>query len=328
MPEVTAQWSDGSGKTITQNRYLRYYPIFSFNKTDFTPFLLPQKKIPYKKGQTQIVYGTQLSKLIEDVLDEIKTKKEKIKKDGYLTDFFILQDKNFNYKQLCGLIVLSFKDYPFVVKLFFETPQTIFDYHATGIEPTFFFYMGGGSNRHMSGFTRIANRKQIEQKVKTLDRWKDHIALPRKWFWMPKSEETIVLSGKNIGDLESVTTEIPGVYAIIADKVDFSQQTNMLSVNKKRKMFMQLCNDLELNIDPHAKNFALFEDKVRNKFTIVLVDTEHFPTMVGQLRRKSFKNHNQWYLYLCGKCFNDMFLQSKRDLIEAGKRSVALYARP
>lgn len=327
MPQVTAQWSDGTSSTVTTNRYLQYYPIFAFNTQDFIPDLLPEKLIPYKKKETEVVNGATLSALIENVLQEISTRKERVKKDRYLTNFTILQDKNFNYKQLCGLIVLAFKEYPFVVKLFLEKPETLFDFHATGVEPTFFFYMGGGSNRHMSGFTRIQNRKRIESKIETLDRWKEHVVLPRKWFWMPQSRPTIVLTGKNIGGLDHAYTEIPGTYAIIADKVDFSQQTNLLTNDKKRKMFMQLCNDLELNIDPHAKNFALFEDRIRKKFTIVLVDTEHFPTMVGPLNRTYFRNHNEWYVYLCGKCFHDMFLQTKRDLQEQGRRSVLKHRR-
>ena len=64
------------------------------------------------------------------------------------------------------------------------------------------------------------------------------------------------------------------------------------------------------------------------KFTITLVDTEHFPTMVGVFSKKSFKNHNEWYVYLAGKCIFDMYLQTKHNLIEKGRRSVEKYYKP
>jgi hypothetical protein len=137
-----------------------------------------------------------------------------------------------------------------------------------------------------------------------------------------------VLTGHNFGDLACARAEIPGTYAIIADKIDFSHQTSALSTEKKNLMFMQLCNDLELNIDPHAPNFSLLEDKDGKQFTITLVDTEHFPTMVGDFNKKSFKSHNEWYVYLAGKCFCDIYLQTKRDLVQKGKQSVEKYYSP
>lgn len=326
LPEVTAQWDNGSGSTTLVNRYIRYYPMFSFHTDHFIPYLLPQNPIIFRSQPTKSVDGAKLSAMIEEGLQEIVHKKKKLKKEKKrFSHFIIIQDKNFNYRQSCGLLVLAFKEYPFVVKLFMEKPTTILNFHATGVEPTFFFYMGGGSNRHLSGLTRIDNREFIAQRITQFPQWADHLELPRKWFWLPKEQKNIVLHGKNIGGMAEVRTKIPSTYAIIADKIDFSGQTNRISSTKKREIIMQLCNDLDLNIDPHAKNFAFIEDPASHKIKIVLVDTEHFPTMVGLTERKQFKDHNEWYLFLSGKCFSDMYLTTKRDLFLAGEQSVHQY---
>lgn len=322
LPQVTAQWADGTQQTTITNRYIRYYPVFSFKTSDFTSYLLPKSPIPFQQDQSRTVTGAIISQCIEEAIQELGQKKTKIKKSKSLHHFKVLQDKNFNYKQSCGLLVLSFKQYPFVVKLFMEKPTTIFDYHSTGLEPTFFFYMGGGSNRHLSGFTRLANRSFIAERIQHLKQWKHHLEMPRKWFWLPKQQNNIILAGKNIGTLDTVQTEIPSVYAIVADKIDFSDQTHLLTPQTKRQMIMQLCNDLEINIDPHAKNFAFVQDTISKQFKIILVDTEHFPTMVGITQKRHFRNHNEWYLYLASKCFCDIYLQTKRDLLIAGNNSV------
>jgi hypothetical protein len=325
IPQVTAQWADGSHSFTITNRNIRYYPMFAFDITHFIPYLLPHDAISFRSDPKQSVDGTLLATLIQDGMEEILHIKKKRKRKKVLQHFFLLQDKNFNYKRSCGLVVLAFKDYPFVVKLFIEQPTTILDFHATGIEPTFFFYMGGGSNRHLSGFTRLTNREFVAKRIEQFPAWKNHVELPRKWFWIPHEQKNIVITGKNIGGLPFIKTEIPSVYAIIADKIDFSQPTKTLSSTQKGDIIMQLCNDLELNIDPHAKNFAFTEDLVKNKFKISLVDTEHFPTMVGPIKQKQFKTHHQWYLYLAGKGFQDIYLTSKRGALEAGIASVQMY---
>ena len=323
FPHLTIQWADGSQKNEIINRYIRYYPLFSFDITNFEPYRLPDGPVSFRSDASESINGEKLSALIEEALHEILQRKRKIKKDKSLRHFKVLQHKNFNYRKSCGLLVLAFKEYPFVVKLFMEKPNTILDFHLTGIEPSFFFYMGGGSNRYLSGFTRLLNRTYIIDRVAGLDRWKDHVEIPRKWFWLPKHSHHIIISGENIGPLKTVHTTVPSIYAIIADKIDCSKQTPCLLKKTKNQMIMELCNDLELNIDPHAKNFAF--DESASQFKIILVDTEHFPTMVGLSKKRVFRNHNEWYLFLAGKCFSDMYLKTKRDLFRAGEQSVLLH---
>ena len=315
-PKITAQWPEASKKYQLISPYVRVYPLFAFKTEDLYQYLIPHDSIQYR-SDSQAVSGDVLSALIESTVKEIKKRKRKIRKNKQLTHFKILQDKNFNYQQSCGLIVLKFKKYPFVLKLFMETPKTILNYRATGMEPIFFFYMGGGANRHLNGFTRLKNREAMIKKLSAYPRWKHHVKFPRKWFWLPAEKKDIIVTGQNLGGPDQIQTHIPSVYAIIADEIDLTQETMRIPWDTKNRIIMQLCNDLDLYIDPHAKNFTFTEDKSHKKFDITIIDTEHFPTMVGLQKARRFKSHGEWYIFLANKCFNDMYLQTKRDLLEA-----------
>ncbi len=323
FPVITVSWNKHSETYSMRTPYVRFHPLFTFKTEDFKKYVLPNE-IAYLHDSTQKMQSSVLSKLIEEALTEIKTQKKRIKKRKHLSHFQVLQHKNFNYKKSCGLIVLKFNDYPLVVKLFLEQPSTFLDLHATGIEPMFFFYMGGGANRHLSGFTRIKNREAIIDKIARKDRWKDHVSVPRKWFWFPQKQKDMLLTAQNLAGHDTVETRIPGIYAVIADLVDMEADTEHITPKVKSEIIMQLCNDLDMFVDPHDKNYVFSQDKKTARFKITIVDTEHFPTMVGILHEKNFKNHNRWYTYLAGKCFHDMYLQTKRDLFNAQGKISAL----
>ena len=204
-----------------------------------------------------------------------------------------------------------------------EQPKTLLNPYLTGFEPIFFYYMGGGANRHLSGFTRIKNAKRIREQIAHLPRWSGHVTLPRKWFWLPENSRNIAINGKNLGDNEMLHTLLPSVYGIIADAIPIDQEIP-IPTDKKKKMVMNLCNDLDVYVDPHFNNFIFLEDTKRKKFNIVIIDTEHFPTMVGLKEPKKFRNHTSWYMYLASKCFSDMYLQTKQDLVDAQTKKRAL----
>jgi hypothetical protein len=71
---------------------------------------------------------------------------------------------------------------------------------------------------------------------------------------------------------------------------------------------LELSNFLEANIDLHITNFMV--EATTKK--IVLIDTEHFPTMVGNVN-KHFDGYLSWYLHLMGKFCKDAFLCSKKE---------------
>ena len=159
MPEIIASWR-GSDKTYHLRDYcLEEYPIFhKFERDYFMNHLLPDEPIPFRNAPEKEVLGSHLKELIEDLVKELHCKKKHFK------HFKLLKDSDFNSRMVSGLIILKFKDYPFVLKLFIKTPETFVKPLSEGMVPRFFFRMGGGINRHLSGFTRVKNLEEIKKR--------------------------------------------------------------------------------------------------------------------------------------------------------------------
>ena len=115
--------------------------------------------------------------------------------------------------------------------------------------------------------------------------------IPRKWFFLPKESKDLTLIGRNIGGHEEIKTTIPNVYAIIEDEIDTKSETTRVTKKKKKRLIIELCNDLHIYLDPHERNYAFIEDPKTKQFKITLVDTEHFPTMAGIETKIQFKDH-------------------------------------
>jgi hypothetical protein len=303
MPELIVSWVGDENKYSLRNYHLEEYTFFKlFDKAHFDAHLLPQSKISYRYEPDKFLEYAVLTHLIENAIEEIKQRKKK------LTHFTVLQDKDFNFKKSIGLIVLKCNEYPFVVKLFMETPQTFITPFDKGLEPIFFFFMAGGINRHESGFTRIKNMEMIYAKVQENPDWKDKIVMPRKWYWLPKNTRWLELVGHNMNGKKECKIQIPSVYCIIADFMEAERTFSLISATDK-KIAMNLCNYLNLWIDPHITNFMI----EKNSGKIVLVDTEHFPSFVGLKEEIAFNSYTEWYLYLAGKCFKNEFLLTKKE---------------
>ncbi len=300
--------------TLFSNR-LRVYPLFAFHTKDLHKDLIPSGPIPYRRDPSQSITGKKLSDLVEHIVFELMSKGQKVKTARSTRDGIIIRDKNFDYKTLHGLIIFKCKQYPFVIKLFMEKPDSFFDFKSTGVEPTFFFYMGGGANRHLTGMTRIKNRNIVQEAIKQIPRWKNHIEIIRKWFWLPKQAQDLHLVGKNIGGHKEIRTCIPSIYAVIEDLIDLKHETITLVKKKKQRMILELCNDLHIYIDPHPNNYAFIKDPNKKQFKIALLDTEHFPTMAGMQKRVRFKCHKNWYTFLAQNYLKNLYFQTKQDLI-------------
>jgi hypothetical protein len=310
-PRITIGWQH-SKKYITRTNWaFQEYPIFTPFLDYFKKNILPKGTIQ-AKNNPDIVFETQkLNKLIEKLLKEVKKHKK------IYSDFDILKDTNFNRQQKCGLLILKFKNYPFVLKLFIETPESFIDPYCKGFENQFFFYMSGGMNRHVAGLTRIRNLELVNEQIKNHPRWHDTVITPRKWYWLPKKPRWIDIHGYNIGSKKEISTRMPSVYAIIADAIDTKEDAPLLSSQKKSELVMELCMDLHLFVDPHADNFVIKHNKETDKYCISIVDTEHFPSIVGLKEEPFFNNHLEYYIYLSAKYFQDAFLQTKFDRITA-----------
>lgn len=303
MPTLCVSWQGSDKQYVVKSYYLQEYPFF---KVANLPYLmrheLPDGAITYRHDPNKSVNGALIKKDIDHLISEIHKKKTKF------NDFVLLQDKDFNRNSRCGLIVVKSKHHPFVVKLFMEHPESFINPYNKGIEPIFFYFMGGGVNRHLTGLTRIRNRELVLEKIAQSPTWKDRVDIPRKWFWLPSENRWMVLKGSHIGSKDYQEAQIPSVYCIIADAIEADRKFSLRSVDD-RSLALDLCNDIQLNIDPHITNFIIEKDTKK----LVIIDTEHFPTIVGLEARKTFPSYFAWYSHLVGKFCKDTLFTTKKD---------------
>lgn len=302
-PKLIAKWAHSNTEYILHNSHIEEYPLFVvYNEEHFNKHILPTTDISYRYEPQKQVSGQFLNSLIEQLVEEIKACKRKF------THFVMIQDKDFNHKKPAGLIVLRFKDYPFILKLFIETPESFVNPWCKGTQPVWFFYMGGGVNRHITGLTRIKNLELIRSKIEVHPLWSTFIDVPRKWFWQPKEQEWVMLIGNNLGSKKELRTCIPSIYAIVADQIIAADETNDCW-QRRHELALELCNGFDMFIDPHIDNFLVEEGT--NKF--VIIDTEHFPTLVGFKKKCSFNSYVQWYYELSKKATHDIYFRLKSE---------------
>ena len=300
MPEITTHWVGDDKEYHLRNYYLEEYSLFKlFDKDFFEKHLLPKTSITYRYSPNDSVGHEKLTYLIEQLLQEIESGKKKF------THFTILQSKDYNFKKKNGLLILKFNDYPFVVKLFIENPKSFVDPFNKGMEPIFCFFMAGGINRHLLGFTRLKNKEIIERRL-ALSPWNQDVDMPRKWHWIPANSRWIEIHGKNFGSDQKQSISFPGTYCIIADAIEAERMTSLFNEQDTKKA-LAVCNYLDLWIDPHMKNFMI--EKGSKKF--IIVDTEHFPSFTGLREKVTFTSYGEWYLYLAQKCLQDAFFRTK-----------------
>lgn len=314
-PCITSRWKGRHRTYINIDSRYEEYPLFACQP--YLDDLLENHTLPLdlilNDGTEEVTIAREtLSKLLEEFVHEVLRKKRTFK------HFTLLQNKNFNHRKQCGLLVVKSKDYPLVIKLFVETPKTFIDPFGKGFEPIFFHYMSNGANRHVSGLTRIANREHVLTWAQNNPYWNNRIQIPRKWFWLPERVAWIELNGKNIGEHKNITAQFPSVYAIVAECVDTHQQEDFES--NKGEIVMDLCNDLDTVVDPHITNFIVKEDPVTRLPNITIIDTEHFPTMLGLDQTVFFSDHFSWIAYLASKCLKDMYFRPKSSRLEQHRK--------
>lgn len=304
IPYIKTKWVGQKEPSYTlKNSHLEEYPVFkTFNEKFFNLHLLPSKKITYRYNSKKTVLGEELKKIVNKLIDEILDGKKKY------ADFIVLRERDFNQKKKSGLIILKCKHHPFVVKIFMENPRSFVQHKSKGFVPFFFFYMAGGINRHLLGFTRIKNLENMQKLLNQSQRWSKIVTMPRKWFFLPKKNRWIEISGKNIGKKKEQKIKVPGTYCVVSDWVDAERRSSVFKRDDRRTC-MELCNYLELAIDPHIDNF-LIERKTKK---IAIVDTEHFLSVVGMKKKRKFTGYFSWGIYLAKSCAKAMFFRSKAD---------------
>lgn len=226
-------------------------------------------------------------------------------------DVVILQTKNFNMSRRCGLIVAKCKHHPFVIKLFIEHPQSYFDPYCKGVESIAFFFAAGGVNRHCAGLSRIINLHTVQDTIKQMPEWSSRIIFPRKWLWIAENQTYLHFKGYNLIPGAILENSIPSIFAIIADEITMKDLLQ-IPLTTRKKIIMQLCNQLNLAIDPHVPNFV-FKKASTAPFTISILDTEHFPTMVNLHKPPHFKSYCSWYTYLIFNFFSKTLFRYKNE---------------
>jgi hypothetical protein len=186
-----------------------------------------------------------------------------------------------------------------------ENPESFVCPFSKGFEPIVFFMMSGGGTRFLSGFSRLKNREVIKAHLLQSDLWRHTVDLPRKWFWQPQQQRWFQVLTENLGT-KTHSIVLPSVYAIVCDAINSSSHFKILNENN-RKQALALCHYLGIRVDPHIKNFMLESETG----LLVLVDSEHFPTMVGLREPFIFENYRAWYAQLCYKGLCDCFIRPK-----------------
>ncbi len=305
VPYITTQWTDDAKLYTFRDSHLELFPLFKlYDKEHIQNNLLPLTPIAYRNNPKKSVDTKVLSNLIENLLKEVLEGKTIYK------DFIILKNRDLNTKKKAGLLIVKSKKYPFVVKLFMETPRSFIRPYNKGFEPACFFVIGGGSTRHLVGFTRIKNAKAIKKRLLKNYHWADRVDVPEKWFWLPKKQKTIQLTGYNIGGHKKITLQMPSIYAIVAQAID-EERTFEFFNSEDRHTAMDLSNFLLCRIDPHINNFMV--EKETGK--IIIIDTEHFPSLVGFKERPRITTYTSWYLHLVFKYLKDSFFRTKSERI-------------
>lgn len=338
MPHLVAYWPDCKERYDLKSWHIEENSIFhKFDRAYFMDHLLPSDDITYRYEPHKKVSGKVLGDLIENLVQEIYAQKKDY------TDFIVLKKRDFNRKQRAGLLIARFKEYPFVVKLFLETPQTFVKPFSKGWQSGCFFIMGGGISRYLSGFTRIRNREIIEQQIANDPYWKNKIGLPRKWGWLEKNPKWFKVIGYNIGNhCAPIEIEFPSIYALVTDfivgkQLSFWNKEDRKIGIKTAKFFT---NRIDANIDNLVREPlsaystecaaqkpkdtpSICDEPIKNYIPsepqLVLIDTEHFPTFVGLKKPLEFDSYAEWYIKLTFKYLKDGFFRTKEERLAAAR---------
>lgn len=322
LPEISTRWLDEKDTTVysLKSIFLEEQPLFStFDREHIFSHLLPSGPIAYRNNKHQSVDSKILSKQIEEAVELIK---KSIRKPPALEKkFTILKQRNFDWQTHAGLLIMKFKKYPFVVKLFMETPKSFVKPFTKDLQQACFFVMGSGINRYLLGFTRIKNLEAIRARLNASPYWSSRIDTPRKWFWISPKTPWFELRGKNIGSRKEQKIELPSYYALIADAIEADTTFRILN-SEDRKLALELSHFLGLRMDPHIDNF-LHE---RGTGKIVLVDTEHFPTLAGIREPIKFNSYYDYFKQLTQKfCYDCLFRSKKhRQMAQRGEALMIL----
>lgn len=290
-------------KHVLKSPYLRINPIKqAFNQEFFQEHYLPKNtKIEYRDG-TGSIHTDTLDNLAQGLVAEVKAGQKKF------TNFTVLKDRDFNYSKLSGLLVVKYKNYPFVLKLAIEHPHTMVDPYSKSTEATFIFIFGGNI-RHLSNFTRISNLENIKKILMFNPYYLDNINFPRKWYWQPENNYSLEVTWHASPYKSEEKFSIPSIYAVISDYINIDPTFPQQELNK---IAMKISIDTEFLIDPHAGNTVV--EKGSTMYT--MLDTENFRIMTGLDHTMNSKKYLCWFLEMSTTCLKIYGGRTKQERIK------------
>lgn len=303
IPAVTACWfsdqNDDCVKYTATSVHLKPAVFFDLYSQINKKHLVPEVGMIC---DGHVISQEKLNDLISTLLEEIREKKSEY------TDFTILKKNNFNTKNGHGALIVKFKEYPLVLKLFIETPETIVNPFSKDFEELFFYVIGGGINRYFAGFTRIENRERIQQAL--IDaHMEQEVIVPHKCLWLPpeksKWNKKIKLVSKNMGEHREIT--MPYIYGIIAQYVHLKRPFEWFNKDDRARA-LHISNSINskchyLCVDQNIPNYAQTDSG-----QTVMVDTENFGILVGFAPGEyCFSNYASFWLFCAAKLIKNCF---------------------
>jgi hypothetical protein len=303
LPAISTRWIDGGETYMLRHPNLELGPLFKHYKPDYLKqHALPIDAIPARLPHGTPIPGAQIHQLLEDLITALQ---QNTRHAFTHPEFTVLKNRDYNPRTQSGNIIVKFKKYPLVAKIFMETPPSFVSPFSKGFEPSVFFMMGGGVNRYLSGLGRIENAEYIRQAIQAHPHLKATCDVPRKWIWFPRQQRFFTLQSHNLGSCDQVIT-LPSVYVIVCDAIESNESFNILN-KKHRTCALEFSHCVGIRVDPHISNFMVEQETG----LIVIVDTEPFTVMVGLREELKFDNYFEWYTKLSCKGFVDCFGRTK-----------------
>lgn len=303
-PEQASKWNINTKKLSSQltSKYLKLKPLQEkFDYQYLKNHQLPPTITPHATKQPIQTAG--LKECIHNIITTLQQGKTT------LHNATIIQKRDFNFTTQSGLLVVKPHNYPVIVKLFIEHPCTFTDPFSKSFEASCMFTLGG-SLRHLCGFTRIPNLHRVKAELAKHPHYKNKIKFPQKWFYIPDNTYWLNITWHNPYKEKTTDISMPAIYCIIADYIEIDQHAQQTHHRYLRNVSMDVVNFLQFAIDPHNGNFVFEKNNPNDLF---IIDTEHFPTVIGLEHGMRAKNYMSWYIEMSANFVKEVLFTSKKE---------------
>ena len=116
---------------------------------------------------------------------------------------------------------------------------------------------------------------------------------------------------------------LPAMYAIICDAIETDYTFTILRRND-REIAISITQFLGIRIDPHINNFIVEKETKK----IIIIDTEHFPTLIGIKDDFKINDFFTYYTRLAFKFFNNKLTfdkKARKELQKNPRQPILLY---